>query len=316
MTVIIFEPPIAAENNPFADANFFDLNFDASQPDDVELSPGLLNAYPGGLRALDGNDTVVGSSDGETMNGNAGDDLLSGRNGADYLRGGQGNDEVYGGDGDDILNGNKGIDIVIGGLGNDLVRGGQDNDLLIGGFGNDTLVGDFGQDILTGGGDADTFILRTDAAQTDSVLVDIIVDFDSVSDRLGLTGGLTAADLTFTQQQQNLDDLREISDFISLLDGLNITFEEFRDAFVSGGVNRENIIAILDIGGISTDLVDAILETNVTPTSLDPNQDGIIEGTLIGINGSDRLLGFVLNATEAELTNAFVSIDDSLLAIG
>jgi serralysin len=78
MTTPIFAPPIAPENNPFADANFFDLNFDASQPDDVELTAGLLNAYPGGLRALDGNDTVVGSSDGETVNGNGGVDILFG----------------------------------------------------------------------------------------------------------------------------------------------------------------------------------------------------------------------------------------------
>jgi hypothetical protein len=228
-------------------------------------------------------------------------------NGADYLRGGRDNDEVYGDEDDDILNGNKGIDVVIGGLGNDLVRGGQGNDLLIGGFGNDTLVGDFGRDVLIGGEDPDTFILRTDAAQTDSLLVDIIVDFDKMGDRLGLTDGLTAADLTFTPQQGNLEDLREINDFIQLLNGVNITFDEFRDAFLSGEVSRENIIRVLEIGDISTDLVDAVLETNVTPASLDPNQDGKIEGTLIGINGSDRLLGYVVNATEGRFNQCLCS---------
>lgn len=317
MPTLIFEPPIAPENNPFFDPNFFDLNFDPALPDDVELSAGLLTLYPQGLRALDGNDTVVGSSDGEIVNGNAGQDKLFGRIGADYFRGGRDNDELFGESDDDILNGNLGDDFVDGGTGNDLVRGGQGQDLLIGGLGTDTLIGDFGQDALIGGADSDLFVLRTDTSVNDEVLVDILIDFSGTEDNIGLTGGISEADLTLTSISRSIDELPDaINTVFNFFNQGIISFEEFREQFLNGGPQRGSIIQILNISGISENLVQSLLEANISPSSIDPNGDLIVEGTLIGVNGGNDLLGFVLNATPTDISGKFVEVSDSLLAMG
>lgn len=147
--------------------------------DAMELTPEMSRQNPGGVRAFDGDDLIVGSSDRDIVNGNRGNDNIQGGEGDDYLRGGQDNDSVEGNGGNDILNGNKGDDVVDGGAGDDLVRGGLGNDLLIGGDGDDVLIGDFGTDTLTGGNGADKFIIRADTAagQTNVNLADLITDF-------------------------------------------------------------------------------------------------------------------------------------------
>ncbi|WP_199245511.1 CAP domain-containing protein [[Phormidium] sp. ETS-05] len=147
--------------------------------DAMELTPETSRQNPGGVRAFDGDDLIVGSIDRDIVNGNRGNDSIQGGEGDDYLRGGQDNDSIEGNGGNDIVNGNKGEDIVDGGAGDDLVRGGQGNDLLIGGDGDDVLIGDFGTDSLTGGAGADKFIIRADTAagQTNVNLADRITDF-------------------------------------------------------------------------------------------------------------------------------------------
>jgi len=123
--------------------------------------------------------------------------LLLGGGGSDSLAGGQGSDTVNGEDGDDRLFGNKGTDYLLGGTGNDFIFGGQDNDTLFGNEGNDTLVGDLGKDSLTGGSDKDVFVLQSSNVNTDPNLVDIIADFNSTDDVIGLTGSLVESNLTF-----------------------------------------------------------------------------------------------------------------------
>ena len=172
---------------------------------DVTLAPGFLASYRQGLHALDGNDRILGSLDGETINGNQGADSLIGAGGNDTLFGGKDSDFVDGGDGDDLLNGNIGQDLVLGGKGNDLIYGGKDRDSLVGGDGNDTLSGDLGVDTLTGGAGNDLFVLRWDDAGSDLTNVDTIVDF-TPGDRIGLTGGLSLTNLSlqpFSNSGQN-----------------------------------------------------------------------------------------------------------------
>ena len=43
----------------------------------ITLSPGQLTNFPGGLLALGGNDTVIGSADSELIFGNEGQDNIS-----------------------------------------------------------------------------------------------------------------------------------------------------------------------------------------------------------------------------------------------
>ncbi len=70
--------------------------------------------------------------------------------------------------------------------------------MLIGGNGDDFLCGDFGIDTLIGGSGADTFALRAETASgvANPFLADRVVDFNAAEgDKIGLTGGLSAADM-------------------------------------------------------------------------------------------------------------------------
>lgn len=88
----------------------------------------------------DGNDTVTGG----TQYGGAGDDLLSAPDyGAD---GGTGNDTVVGSDDGDSLRGGPGNDVILGRGGKDVIYGNSGNDVIYGGAGTDKLSGGPGTD--------------------------------------------------------------------------------------------------------------------------------------------------------------------------
>jgi Ca2+-binding RTX toxin-like protein len=93
------------------------------------------NIYYGG----DGNDTIGGNNNGETMYGEAGNDFIYGEGG---------NDSIDGGAGDDVIWGYAGNDSMEGGSGNDYLQGDTGDDTMIGGEGKDTLMGRSGDDKL------------------------------------------------------------------------------------------------------------------------------------------------------------------------
>ena len=134
------------------------------------------------ITGLDGKDTLDGNAGNDTLIGGDGKDSLIGRSGDDFLLGEDGEDTLDGGDNKDILLGDDGEDILIGGAGDDILSGEDGEDLLDGGAGND---------ILTGGDSSDVFMLRSKPG------VDIIVDFEFGSDRLGLADGLQFDNLSF-----------------------------------------------------------------------------------------------------------------------
>ncbi len=162
---------------------FFDLTNDS---DNFTFAPSQIAGVL--ARGLAGNDTIYGSMDAENINGNHGNDLILGSGGNDTLLGGQGKDTIYGNDGSDKINGNTGDDLLFGGRG--------EEDTLWGGQGNDTLVGDFSRDYLIGGRGNDLFILRTDMAVANAELCNVIADFGNGMDTIGLTGGITQADIS------------------------------------------------------------------------------------------------------------------------
>lgn len=95
--------------------------------------------YPGPDDDNSGDDHVVGTDEGDTINGGAGDDTIRGKGANDLLNGGEeGDDSVAGDDGDDIIQCNGGDDDLYGGDGNDTieVRG---TSSAFGGGGDDTL---------------------------------------------------------------------------------------------------------------------------------------------------------------------------------
>jgi len=270
--------PLNTEGIPLTNEDFFDLSDDPENPDNIQLNLDQIAAFVGGLRAFSGNDTVRGADSAEIMNGNAGLDRLFGGGGNDLLRGGRDGDEVFGELGNDVLNGNRGDDIVVGGEGNDIVRGGQDFDLLVGEAGNDVLIGDFGQDALVGGGDRDLFVLRTDTTDLNPFGTDIIIDFDPTQDTIGLTGGISAENLRFQAISVNLS-----SEIASL--------------------DPELLQKLLTVAGVSQ-------------AQLDPNGDGVLEGTLIQSLDSGTFLGAVLNTTADALTGHFAAVDENILLQG
>lgn len=88
--------------------------------------------------------------------------------------------------GDDEINGTDGDDLLNGGPGNDTVDGGS---------GNDTLRGDAGTDLLIGGAGSDMFVLRRGTAASTVSQADVVQDFEMGVDAIGLTGGLTPANI-------------------------------------------------------------------------------------------------------------------------
>ncbi|TAF50563.1 MAG: calcium-binding protein [Oscillatoriales cyanobacterium] len=185
-----------------------DLNKNASAGDRILLTNDISVRYTDGVRALAGNDYVVGSSLDDILYGNSGGDYLRGQSGNDILIGGRDQDYLEGGDGNDRLIGNQQDDYLYGGSGNDTLWGGQGADILTGEAGDDVLAGDRGLDRLWGGDGADTFVLRVGDApanleigrptpldpqtqdlvlMVDEVPVDIILDYNPAqNDRLQL----------------------------------------------------------------------------------------------------------------------------------
>ena len=158
--------------------------------DNFILSLGLLTPFPEGLKALAGNDTVIGSLDPELINGNQDNDNIFGGGGSDTLRGGRDNDLIEGNQGNDQIFGDLGNDIILGNQGNDTIFGGKDNDSLLGGDGNDIISGDLGTDTLIGGAGNDTFVLR-DSQNNNPNTADIIDDFNPNLDTIQIPDNLT-----------------------------------------------------------------------------------------------------------------------------
>lgn len=188
---------VITDSRSFGGSNggYFDLTFST---DVAVLEPAWSQDYPNGVRALDGDDALIGSSIGDFVFGNRGADNLAGLDGDDTLWGGKDNDVLSGGNGNDQLNGNWGEDLVLGNEGNDTLNGGKEDDLLDGGAGNDRLSGDFGRDLLTGGGGSDTFVLRSDTNQglVDPLQGDVVTDFDPAEgDRIVIMGDFARTDL-------------------------------------------------------------------------------------------------------------------------
>lgn len=118
---------------------------------------------------------------------------LSGDDRDNAATGGPGEDTVIGNNGNDTLRGNRDNDSITGGGGNDFLYGGRGNDYLSGGDGDDLLSGELGNDFLIGGAGRDRFVLESGGG------ADAIADFEDSQDVIGLSRGLTFAQIRITQ---------------------------------------------------------------------------------------------------------------------
>jgi VCBS repeat-containing protein len=139
---------------------------------------------------------ITGTNQNDTISGTPGDDSIRGRNG---------NDTIFGGQGKDTISGDAG---------NDKISGDGGNDILTGGNGNDTIFGGIGKDILTGGNGKDKFIFASEEG------TDTITDFSKGTDLIGLSGGLSFGQLSFSGNNILITSTHEI---LATLTGINTT---------------------------------------------------------------------------------------------
>jgi len=139
----------------------------------------------------------------DRINGTGQDDVLFGTPNDNDIRGGAGNDELRGEQGNDLLVGGQGDDTMTGSSGNDNFFGGPGNDFFDGGDGDDMIKGGSGRDLMNGGNGADIFIFSIGDAVDNLSGADVILIFESGTDSIGLTDGLTEADLDLQQLGTN-----------------------------------------------------------------------------------------------------------------
>ncbi|MEG4231110.1 S8 family serine peptidase [Microcoleus sp. Pol11C3] len=260
-------------------------------PNSFALTPGFLTPYPNGFFALGGNDFIVGSSDA---------DRISGDNGNDRILGGGNSDTLLGGADNDLLNGGVGADFLFGDAGSDTLQGGKGDDALNGGDGSDVLVDDGGKDTLTGGFGPDTFVLRSDSAVSDPAVADVITDFNSFVDSIGLTDNLTEADLIFEE--------------ISIAPGISNTLIKIR---------QSNAILGLVANASPQDIANTFISaTTVLGNQLDQARDlGVLGGTQtiadsVSNARPDGLYRFTLPATsDFKLTVSGLTADVDVAVI-
>ncbi|MEG4586870.1 S8 family serine peptidase [Microcoleus sp. MOSTC5] len=260
-------------------------------PNSLTLTPGFLTPYPNGLFALEGNDFIVGASDA---------DRISGDNGNDRILGGGNSDTLFGGADNDLLNGGVNSDILFGDANSDTLQGGKGEDGLNGGGGSDVLVGDGGKDTLTGGLGPDTFVLRSNSAVSDPAAADIITDFNSFVDSIGLTDNLTEADLILEE--------------ISIAPGISNTLIKIR---------QSNAILGLVANASPQDLANTFISaTTVLGNQLDQARDlGVLAGTQtiadsVSNARPDGLYRFTLPATsDFKLTVSGLTADVDVAVI-
>jgi len=116
------------------------------------------------IDGTDGDDLILASDAGNTINarfgndcilGGALDDVIFGNGDDDQIFGQDGNDDIFAGGGSDIVDGGNGNDIIYGKSQNDILRGGAGDDKIFGNHGDDQLFGQDGNDELRGGGSDD-----------------------------------------------------------------------------------------------------------------------------------------------------------------
>ncbi|MDX1919047.1 MAG: calcium-binding protein [Candidatus Caenarcaniphilales bacterium] len=95
-----------------------------------------------------GNDTILGSGSGDSLNSQEGDDVINAGAGDDTVNAGDGDDQVFGEAGADRIFAGAGNDTLDGGIGDDFLYGGADDDIYILSDGRDLISDDSGIDIL------------------------------------------------------------------------------------------------------------------------------------------------------------------------
>jgi Ca2+-binding RTX toxin-like protein len=175
----------------------------------------------------DGDDTISGDASSDSLHGNDGFNTLSYANNAgkvtvalyeDTATGGPDNVQEYGANGSSSANTvvsqdrAEQFDGVLGSAYDDAIIGNSSDNVLQGNAGNDTLTGSVGNDTVTGGAGDDVFVLAAGDG------TDTITDFVIGVDLIGLAGGLSFDDLSFSGS-----NILTGSETLATLTGINAT---------------------------------------------------------------------------------------------
>ncbi len=178
-----------------------------------------------------------------------------------------GNDTIIGTENSDRIYGNQDSDILVGNGGNDVLRGGKDRDFLFGAGGDDLLIGDLG-DEEQNLGDALKGGPGNDVflLQGNDNAPDVLIDFNPDEDSIGLTDGLTFEALTLTPLSQ-----------LSIPEDLQ-----------------------------SNPALQLILSQGlITITELDPDQDGLLNGTSLSLG--EQTIAIALNQSPEAFSGRFLT---------
>jgi Ca2+-binding RTX toxin-like protein len=213
---------------------------------------------------------------------------------ANSLAGGDGNDQLYGQDGNDRLRGDAGHDTLDGGSGDDSLAGGDGNDTLRGGDGDDRLDGGRGNDILEDDAGSDTYVFAAGSGQDTLKGRPFPTAWDvNEQDTLLVTGGLTAADLSFDRYINDLvigirnrPDSFRVEDYFSLFPSARLGI-----AFNDGSrLALQDILHRMGLTGDAGEVVNGDAQDNRLSGG-----DG--DDTLNGLGGNDILTGDIGNDT-------------------
>ena len=262
--------------------------------DTIDGSAGVLGNVRLGLNGGDGNDSIIGTTNDDTIDGGAGLDTLLGGNGNDTIFGGTEADAINGQAGDDSILGQDGNDTLAGGLGNDVISGGLGQDAINGNEGADTLSGDDGRDTISGGAGNDSIDggLGKDSLSggDDNDTIDGGFNDDTIT-------GDAGADLIFGNHGNDSIDAGTGADTVNGGDG-NDTIFGGDDKDLLGGGDGDDVIN----GGQGNDTItggdgkDTLLGGSGNDVLQGNDGDDLLNGqggvdTMSGGQGVDTLVG-------------------------
>ena len=130
------------------------------------------------VRAVGGDDILVGGTGADSLLGGVGQDMISGGTDGDFISGGHGADILGGQSGNDLILGRSGDDVLIhDGLGLDTLRGGDDDDTFI----FNPVAGNDGAVIRGGSGHDTLYVIATDQSGLDIQGVEDIIFLDTLA---------------------------------------------------------------------------------------------------------------------------------------
>ncbi len=133
-----------------------------AQGDDIDPGPGNDVVFAGAGDDIVSDDcgdgTLCAGPGNDRVTAGEGNDTLFGGEGNDTLAPGNGDNAVAAGEGDDAIVAGCGSDTIDGEAGNDVIAAGAGDDFLLGGPGADSLFGGEGNDILDGGAGSDVYV--------------------------------------------------------------------------------------------------------------------------------------------------------------